>query len=794
MEKELSSSNLYSHPGKALEEHLIRTTEIILEQMEDVKIKNIGKWDYEVLRKLSITSSLLHDFGKSTEFFQEYLTAAESKQKQLKSKPQTHHSLLSAAVNFLFIKAEIEQDTTLSDEDKNFLSFIAFLIVRRHHGDLGNIVQEAVIGEDEIKVLVEQAAFIDSHKLEKLQANLQKVNPRIQITKEKIINEVKNITGSLRKIKKQLRKLGDQKRVENYIAVNYLFSLLIDADKTEAAVGKYINRPALQWNEKLVDYYKSLLPIKPSKLNDTRQEAYDEIMEKSIHLSQRIYSINLPTGLGKTFCSVAFALKLREKIQNECNITPRIIYCLPFLSVIDQNASIIEDILKKNGVDASQDILLKHHHLSECYFRSGESEFESNEARILIEGWNSEIIVTTFVQFFHTLISNSNKMIRKFHRLSNSIILLDEIQSVPFKYWLLIKELLNVLAHQLNSYIVFITATQPMIFPPHEVASLVNREKYFELMNRIVIKPMIEKEITLQELISQFTPEKNKSYLFIFNTIPCAKNFFELLSQREDVKEEIVFLSTHVTPCERLQRIKKMKEGKVRFAVTTQLVEAGVDIDFDVVYRDLAPMDCINQSAGRCNRNANTTGEVIIVSLRKENQNRTFASMVYDYMLLDITKKILGGKNVIEEKELLNIIEEYYSEVNRKLSEDRARELLEAIYKMRYESTDDKTGISDFKLIENDYSKIDVFIEIDDYAESLWSRFCDIQKIQDKIERKNEFDKIKGEFYKYVISIPAYIDNKPQNINGIGYVNRYSLKDYYDHTTGFKCEAETLIW
>jgi CRISPR-associated endonuclease/helicase Cas3 len=113
---------------------------------------------------------------------------------------------------------------------------------------------------------------------------------------------------------------------------------------------------------------------------------------------------------------------------------------------------------------------------------------------------------------------------------------------------------------------------------------------------------------------------------------------------------------------------------------------------------------------------------------------------------------------------------------------------------MRYESTDDKTGISDFKLIENDYSKIDVFIEIDDYAESLWSRFCDIQKIQDKIERKNEFDKIKGEFYKYVISIPAYIDNKPQNINGIGYVNRYSLKDYYDHTTGFKCEAETLIW
>lgn len=794
MEKELSFSNLYSHPEKALEHHLLRTMEMALEQLQDAKIETINQWDYKVLEKLIKTGSLVHDFGKSTTFFQEYLTAEDNKKKHLKSRPQTHHSLLSAVVSFLLIKSGLEQDIFLSNEDKTFLSFIVFLIVRRHHGNLRNIVQEAVVGEDEIKVLIDQIESIDECKLINLQTQLQKTNPLFQISKEELIYEVQNITRSLRKIKKQLRKLGDKKTVENYIAVNYLFSLLIDADKTEVAIGKYTNRPKLQWNEKLIDRYKSILSIKQSKLNDIRQEAYNEIIEKPINLSQKIYSINLPTGLGKTFSSIAFALKLREKVQTEYDITPRIIYCLPFLSVIDQNASIIEDILSKNGIDANQDILLKHHHLSECYFRSGENEFESNEARILIEGWNSEIIITTFVQFFHTIISNTNKMIRKFHRLSNSIILLDEIQSVPFRYWRLIKELLKSLAYQLNSYIVFITATQPMIFPPQEVISLVNREKYFEIMNRIVIKPMIEEAITLEELISEFKPQKDKSYLFIFNTIQCAKNFIKLLSQKEDVDGEIVFLSTHITPCERLHRIKKMKDKKTRFAVTTQLVEAGVDIDFDVVYRDLAPMDCINQSAGRCNRNANTTGEVIVVSLRKENKKRTFASMVYDYTLLDITKKILSTKNIIQEKELLNIIEEYYIEVNKKLSDNKSRELLEAIYKMRYESTDDKIGIADFKLIENDYSKMDTFIEIDGHAESLWSRFCYIQKIQDKIEKRNEFDKIKGDFYQYVISIPTYTENKPPEVNGIGYVNKFSLNDYYDNSTGFICEADTLIW
>ena len=86
------------------------------------------------------------------------------------------------------------------------------------------------------------------------------------------------------------------------------------------------------------------------------------------------------------------------------------------------------------------DLLLKHHHLSDLYYKKDENEFEPDEAKILIEGWNSEIIVTTFVQLFHTLLSNRNKTLRKFHRLSNSIILLDEVQSIPFKYWLLMKE------------------------------------------------------------------------------------------------------------------------------------------------------------------------------------------------------------------------------------------------------------------------------------------------------------------------------------------------------------------
>jgi CRISPR-associated endonuclease/helicase Cas3 len=258
----------------------------------------------------------------------------------------------------------------------------------------------------------------------------------------------------------------------------------------------------------------------------------------------------------------------------------------------------------------------------------------------------------------------------------------------------------------------------------------------------------------------------------------------------------ITYLSTHITPKERLERIRDIKEKKYKVVVTTQLVEAGVDIDFDVVVRDIAPLDSINQASGRCNRNGNNKGEVYIVVL-KDDKNKKYASYIYnDGVLLNITEKILSGRDEIKEGEFLELIDHYYKETKEKKSQDVSRNLLEAVTRLRYDSEDETISISDFKLIDEDYQKIDVFIELDERAEKIWGEYMKLKNIADLFLRKRTFDSIKTDFYQYVISIPANTKNMPTLVGEIGYVKQAVLGDYYDGETGFitKDTKSVIIW
>ncbi|KJR40682.1 metal dependent phosphohydrolase [Candidatus Magnetoovum chiemensis] len=519
-----------------------------------------------------------------------------------------------------------------------------------------------------------------------------------------------------------------------------------------------------------MDVYKTKQSFEDSLINRLREKAYQEMaatVANSLDLTKkRIYSLNLPTGLGKTLNCLSFALKLREAVSADCGAAPRIIYSLPFLSIIDQNASVFEEILRTNDVAAMSNIILKHHHLSEISYASTTTgdkktlEFETSEAKILIEGWNSEIIVTTFVQLFHTAISNKNRSVRKFHRLSNSIIILDEVQAIPVRYWKLFRDALERICEMLNAYIVLVTATEPLIF--EQTAPLINKDYYFNALDRVTLKPMIAQNMTINDLVENFDIENGKTHLFIFNTITSAKQFYVKL--KEQGLSSITYLSTHVTPKERLARINEIKQGRYKIVVTTQLVEAGVDIDFDIVVRDLAPLDSINQASGRCNRNAKTNGEVYVVSLIADN-GRAYANYVYDSVLMDITKRLLSGAKEIKECEFLNLIDRYNYELKQKTSSDKSKSFLEAINKLRYDKNDrnDKDGeiyIATFKLIEDDYPKLDVFIELDNDAKNVWQKYTALENIANRFERKTAFDKIKSEFYKYVISIPKNTEPK----------------------------------
>lgn len=774
----MPSSNLYSHPNRLLDDHLIGVAHLS-ELFLNEKPAKIKEQFYHISRIIALT----HDIGKATNFFQKYLSASVKEKESLKNKKETNHSLFSSICTY-YLTRELKLVETYP--------FFAFLTVRRHHGNLRDVMDDAIFDEDDSKLLHRQLEGINTESLNILGERLFEAGLPMLLNKEIIYLWIDDFVNESKHIRKYLRKMNDE--VSHYIHINFLYSLLLDADKSDVVIKDIIlfERNVLK-NDDWVDNYKTKVTFPTSPINNLREKAYCEVTECDIDLNDRIYSLNLPTGLGKTLTSLSFALRLREAIKSQNNANPRIVYALPFLSIIDQNAQVFESVIRANNIEPDTNILLKHHHLSEIFYKKEENEFETDEAKILIEGWNAEIIVTTFIQLFHTLISNRNKAIRKFHRLANAIIILDEVQSIPIKYWSLLKTIFTKFSEIFNSYILFVTATEPLIFEREEIKRLINRDFYSNSLDRVSMSPLLNKSMTINDLCEYFNLNNGKTYLFIFNTITSAKDFYNLIRGQEGVS--LTYLSTHIIPKERLQRIQKIKTGEYTVVVSTQLVEAGVDIDFDIVVRDIAPLDSINQASGRCNRNGNHKGNVYIVDL-KDARGRRYASYIYDSVLLDITQKILANREEIQEKTFFELIESYYKETKIKKTQDVSARFLEAITRLKYDSEDDTVSISDFKLIEEDYIKRDVFIEIDEEAHDIWRRYTDLKNIDDLFLRKNIFDSLKADFYQYVVSIPINVKNIPPLFGETGYVKQPVLNDFYNKETGFitKDTKSIVIW
>ena len=778
MGKTLPSSNICSHPGIPLEDHLLGVADLSALFLSEKPLE-IRERLNSVCRVIALT----HDIGKATGYFQDYLNADEKEKEQLKKNKETWHSLFSSVCAYYLTKG-----LSLADE---IYPVFAFLAIRRHHGNLRDVRDDVLFDNDDAELLHNQLKSIADEGFSVICSRLHSVGLPVFLNKQIISQWIDGFARESRQIKKFLRNINNA--VINYITLNLIYSILLDADKSDVVVKDKIVFNRKEFNSAdLVDRYRKQTIFPESPVNILREKAYCETLNHGIDLNKKIYSLNLPTGLGKTLTSFSFALKLKETIKSKNGVEPRIVYALPFLSIIDQNSEVFESVIKANNIEPDTSILLKHHHLSEVFYKKEDSEFESDEAKILIEGWNSEIIVTTFIQFFHALISNKNKSIRKFHRLANSIIILDEVQSIPVKYWLLLRNILITLSEMLNAYIIFVTATEPLIFKRGETIGLLNKDYYFKILDRVIMKPLLNSPMTINSLSDFFDLSDDKTYLFIFNTITSAKDFYNLVKNKGIT---ITYLSTHLIPKERLKRIREIKEKKYKVVVTTQLVEAGVDIDFDIVVRDMAPLDSINQASGRCNRNGISKGETYIVKLASEN-GRTYASYIYDAVLLDITGKILSTKDEIKEGEFLDLIDHYYKDTKEKKTQDVSRNLLEAITTLRYDSEDDTISISDFKLIEENYQKVDVFIEVNAEASEVRRKFMNLKSIDDLFLRKKTFDSIKADFYQYVISIPENAKNRPQMVGEIGYVKQAILKDYYDTETGFitKDTKSVVIW
>lgn len=786
------SSKLYSHPDKLLIIHLQNVANACLSKFKRTKHNLSTYLSNEHWEKLIWLMGFSHDFGKATSYFQKYLFEKdEDKRAIMKNQPETGHSLISAVLSFWIVKEFVK------DKEEEFLQsmpFFLYLMIKKHHGNINNPIpsKDALDGSsNEVDIPIEhlnkQFEAIDKKELQFL---FEKVNEKLALNIQ--VEDLPFLltdyfTKEIRRKEKDIFK-RIQKKMEYYLIFQYVYSLLLHSDKEDAIFGKETQQKFIELKANLIDDYKSVTFGKPkTKIDKIRESIFQDANSKilQIDLKNKIFSLNVPTGSGKTLTCLSIALKLRTRLGN-CGIKPRIIYGLPFTSIIDQNYEVFKDIL--NNPDSN--ILLKHHHLSEISYNGNSEEFETDQSRFMIESWESEIIVTTFFQIFHTLFSNRNRMIQKFHKLANSIILLDEVQTIPYKYWKLVRGILLKISDIFNVYFILITATQPRIFESSEIIELVpNKSKYFSQFDRINLD--FESEgIGLQSFIKKCKIEINnsdESFLFVMNTINSSIDLFQHLIKLK-LEAEYFYLATNIIPKHRFEKINNIKKSNNRkIIVSTQMIEAGVDIDIENVWRDFAPLESINQVCGRCNRNfSENKGNVRIFEILNENHNNTpFSKYIYGKSALSIieTKESLGCKLQISETEFLKNMDSYYKILKEKIAEDEADKILFFLENLQFADL-----YKSFKLIDEKlYKRKDVFIEYDETAIVVWQKFVNLKQINDTFKRKTEFLKFRKDFYDYVISVPEkYVPENEYENTGIVYISNEQVESCYNKHTGWK--------
>lgn len=397
--------------------------------------------------------------------------------------------------------------------------------------------------------------------------------------------------------------------------IRMLYSCLVDADYIDTET--FMNGDAGRGNYEPLSALCDKLTAYISKWNNPtreidilRQKILNSCIEKA-SAPRGIFSLTVPTGGGKTVASMAFALN-----HAVANSMKRIIYVIPYTSIIEQNAKVFRDILGRENV--------VEHHSSVSYELSENADELEYRSALATENWDAPVIVTTAVQFFESLYANRSSKCRKLHNIANSVIIFDEAQMIPSNNLRPCVAAIAELVRAYNATAVLCTATQPaideMLLEYSKKESVVEVCPDVDGMFEKFRRTSFEKEgrLTTDELVSRL--ESQQQVLCIVNTRKFAQEVYEALPS-----EGRFHLSTLMCPVHRKQKLdeirERLKSGKTCRVVSTSLIEAGVDVDFPRVFREMAGLDSILQAAGRCNREGKRSAESSIVTVF-ESENK----------------------------------------------------------------------------------------------------------------------------------------------------------------------------
>ncbi|MBU1308054.1 MAG: CRISPR-associated helicase Cas3' [Gammaproteobacteria bacterium] len=625
-----------AHPAKTGAEH--QSVKTHLTEVGQLAATYAGKIGHD---EAGILIGLLHDFGKYSKAFQDYMLLIirelgadydpdldEVESKSLKGK--IDHS--SAGAQWLFNKlvpiarklyadnGSLEQKLAIA-----VVQILALCVASHHSGLIDNLPSENGAGfQARLKKADEQ-----THLQECIQsADAEVISKAESIATAAFINDMVNKLKSI--ISKELTNGSDIVAAFNLgFYTKFLFSCLIDADRVNSA--DFENPDYSQYRHLKPDWalacqrmetFVTTLQVR-NAVDDIRRQISDNCLKRAVD-AQGIYSLTVPTGGGKTYSSLRFALHHAKKHQLD-----RIFYIIPYTSIIEQNAEAIRNVLHREG--DSRPWVLEHH-------SNLEPEQQTWHSKLVCENWDAPIVLTTMVQFLETLLSGGTRGVRRLHQLANSVIVFDEIQTLPINCIHLFNNSLNFLAANCKTTVVLCTATQPLLHQVQnenkgrlhlpagnelmpDVADLFEQLKRVEILDKTKTLGWSLEEITALALEQL---RLKQSCLIIVNTKNWAQALFKSAQQTRQVDSDaLVHLSTAQCPAHRKLLLTKVRQrldaGLPVLCFSTQLIEAGVDVDFASVIRFQAGLDSLAQAAGRCNRNGrHPTAQVYVVNPDKE--------------------------------------------------------------------------------------------------------------------------------------------------------------------------------
>jgi len=721
-------------------------------------IKNIADCFCDSYHKASAS---YHDLGKLAHDFQIYINSID------KTKNKTTHALAGALIYLKSNSYELDKE-----------KLAIFVSILKHHGNLENVnsIANGLNCSDDLL-----------YKFPKLDNSICEILSTINGTCDfDIESACEYFEHDDFVFEKEL--FG----IDEYFKIKEVFSKLIFADKYEAIFKSTYQTKSFKNIDRYINNLLTLLSGKNNDLAIIRNEARNDTLEKlNKNIDKTIFIIEAPTGIGKTFMALHLALEIIKKKKKK-----RLINALPMTSIIDQTFDEYSKIF-------DNDILMKYHHLSfskEYYNpdkeKINEEEFYKQKDAFINKSWaDDSVIITTFNQLLNLFYSNKNNLLLKFWTLRDSVIIFDEIQAVPRVLLKDFSETITFLSKEFNIDFILMSATVPDIknYIDDNLTCELLDNKYFSLdfNNRYALR--VDNSIdSNDELVKNIIEKYNIGYsvLAVVNTKKVALSIYEELKKDSSLK---VFLLTSLfIPKHRKEIIQKIKislKNEKIILISTQVIEAGVDLDFDCGFREFSPFYSIIQTAGRINRenrrDIKSKAELIIIP------EIGFSPYHQTDLLNDIVLELIPDK--IRENTLLPLLKKYFEIAKKRTSPDTI--LIDKMKKLEFQNVIQSFDDNFMKRLSN---IIPVFIEVEkdkycyfkDKLDSFYSRLKNKQlTLEEKLEIKILIKEIYKAVSQFVINVkkeeaeilPPFYNESEMKVCSFD-----QTKNFYFNDTGWK--------